>query len=321
MTTPLVDVRSLKRRYGPLVAVDGISFSVRRGEVLGFLGPNGAGKSTTMKMIAGFLSPTSGTAIVAGEDVRASPVEAKRKMGYLPENSPLYGDMTAEGFLDFVGRARLMSREARRRAVEAVIERLGLGDMRHRRIETLSKGYRRRVGVAQAILHDPEVLILDEPTDGLDPNQKHEVRELIRAVGERKAIIISTHALDEVDTLCERAIIINNGRIVVDASKAQLYASSPDYNAVAFTVSGSDAGRARKLLKALPEVSAVEAEDRPDGTVRITVRPRGGLFIADLVGASLRENRLAASDIHALAPRLEDVFRSITTDAPAAGAG
>jgi len=310
---PLVEVRSLRKHFGAVVAVDDISFQVERGEVLGFLGPNGAGKSTTMKVITGFLPATAGTALVGGEDIRTNPIAAKRKLGYLPEGSPLYGDMTPEGFLGFVGRARLMSRQAIKTAIADVVERMGLGEVLHRRIDTLSKGFRRRVGLAQAILHDPEVLILDEPTDGLDPNQKFQVRELIRSMGDTKAIIISTHILEEVDAVCDRAIIIDHGRIVSDGTPEQLHARSPDYNAVALRVAPADAERAVALLKALPEVSSAEIEDQDKTATRLLIRPKNGQFIADHVNAALAEAKITGSDVHAVVGKLDDVFRSVTT--------
>ncbi len=312
--SPLIEVRSLRKRFGAVVAVDDLNFAVNRGEVLGFLGPNGAGKSTTMKIIAGFLPPTTGTAIVGGEDIRENPVAAKRTIGYLPEGSPLYGDMTPEGFLNFVCRTRLMSRAERKKAVAAVIDRVQLGEVLHRRIETLSKGFRRRVGLAQAILHDPDILILDEPTDGLDPNQKHLVRELIRSMGDTKAIIVSTHILEEVDAVCDRAIIIDHGRIVSDGTPYELHARSPDYNVVSLKVPVPDAKRAISLLKALPMVASVEVAEKTAGTTRLLVRPQEGAFIAEAVGAAVRDGNLVASDMFSVIGTLDDVFRSVTIE-------
>ncbi len=311
--SPLVEVRSLRKSFGAVLAVDDISFSVERGEVLGFLGPNGAGKSTTMKIITGFLQATAGTAIVCGEDIRINPIGAKLKIGYLPEGSPLYGDMTPEGFLDFVCRTRRMSRPDRKRAIGDVVKRLELEEVLHRRIETLSKGFRRRVGVAQAILHDPDVLILDEPTDGLDPNQKHQVRELIRSMGDTKAIIISTHILEEVDAVCDRAIIIDHGKIVSDGTPAQLHARSADHNAVSITIATADAPRTIEIMTALPEVAVVDTTSTDDETTILLVRPRNGQFIADLVGRTIRDNNLTAVDVVGLTSRLDDVFRTVTT--------
>jgi ABC-2 type transport system ATP-binding protein len=212
----MIEINHLTKRYGELTAVDDLSFSVKPGEVLGFLGPNGAGKSTTMKMITGFLAPTSGSVQVCGHDVEAQPLAAKACMGYLPEGAPAYAEMTVRGFLSFIADVRGLSGEHRRQRLDDVIGRLALGGVLEQMIETLSKGFKRRVGLAQALLHDPQVLILDEPTDGLDPNQKHEVRTLINAMSKDKIIVISTHILEEVDAVCNRAIIIANGRILAD---------------------------------------------------------------------------------------------------------
>jgi ABC-2 type transport system ATP-binding protein len=212
----MVDVRSLVRRFGPFVAVDDVTFGVARGEVVGFLGPNGAGKSTTMKMITGFLTPSSGSIRVDNHDVISDPIAAKRQIGYLPEGAPAYPDMTPRQFLNFIAAIRRLDDATRRRRLDLVIDRTNIGDVLDQPIDTLSKGFKRRVGLAQAILHDPPVLILDEPTDGLDPNQKHEVRELIHAMAAEKAIIISTHILEEVEAICTRAMIIAHGRLVAE---------------------------------------------------------------------------------------------------------
>ncbi|MCW5697635.1 MAG: ABC transporter ATP-binding protein [Bauldia sp.] len=311
--SPLIEVQSLRKHFGSVVAVDDISFAVDRGEVLGFLGPNGAGKSTTMKIITGYLPATDGRAAVCGHDIALQPIEAKRTMGYLPEGAPLYGDMTPTGFLDFIGRARRMPRAERKRRIAEVVERMELGEVLHRRIETLSKGFRRRVGLAQAILHDPDVLILDEPTDGLDPNQKHQVRELIKSMGDRKAIIISTHILEEVDAVCDRAIIIDHGKVVSDGTPAQLHARSPEHNAVMMRVPAGDAARTTQLLMGLPEVDRVEERARAQSSVLLMAVPKNGQFIGDLVAFTLRENNIAAADLHAEAGKLDDVFRKLTT--------
>jgi ABC-2 type transport system ATP-binding protein len=223
----MIEINHLTKRYGALTAVDNISFTVEPGQVLGFLGPNGAGKSTTMKMIAGFLAPTAGHARVCGHDVEANPLQAKQVMGYLPEGAPSYGEMTVTGFLNFVADIRDLRGDTRKRRLDEVIARLALTGVLEQSIETLSKGFKRRVGLAQAILHDPKVLILDEPTDGLDPNQKHEVRGLISEMAKDKIIVISTHILEEVDAVCTRAMIIAGGRVLADDTPAKLKARSP----------------------------------------------------------------------------------------------
>jgi ABC-2 type transport system ATP-binding protein len=222
----LLSIQKLTKRFGPITAVDGLEFEVGRGEVLGFLGPNGAGKSTTMKMISGFLAPSAGTAVVAGHDVRRAPQAVKAAIGYLPEGAPAYPDMTPLSFLSFVARIRGLADGEVKDAVERVIEQTRLTQVVMQPIETLSKGYKRRVGLAQALVHDPEVLILDEPTDGLDPNQKHEVRNLIMSMAAEKCIVVSTHILEEVDAVCSRAMIIARGRVLADGTPEELKARS-----------------------------------------------------------------------------------------------
>jgi len=218
----MIKIKNLSKKFGHLTAVEDISFQVEPGEVLGFLGPNGAGKSTTMKMITGFLAPTSGQIEVCGFDVDKQPIEVKKRIGYLPEGAPSYGEMTPSQYLQFISQVRQLSGQNKIARIKEVVERLHLDKVLNQSIDTLSKGFKRRVGLAQAILHDPEVLILDEPTDGLDPNQKHEVRELIKSIAPDKVIIISTHILSEVDAICSRAIIIADGKILADDTPAGL---------------------------------------------------------------------------------------------------
>ncbi len=218
----MVEVKNLSRRFGPIVAVDNISFSVNQGEVLGFIGPNGAGKSTAMKMLACFLQPDSGTASICGHDIITRPVHVRKSLGYLAENAPAYDEMTVASFLNFVCDARGLGRKKRKNAVEKIVEMCAISSVCHQTIETLSKGYRRRVGLAQALIHDPQVLILDEPTDGLDPNQKHDVRQLIKKMAKEKCIIVSTHILEEVEAVCSRTIIIARGQILADSTPRKL---------------------------------------------------------------------------------------------------
>ena len=220
----LVRVRDLRKSYGSIRAVDGISFEVSGGDILGFLGPNGAGKTTAMKLITGFLEPDGGTVVVAGHDVWKDPLAAQRRIGYLPENAPAYGEMTVDGFLRFIADARdVVDAE---RAIDRVVEMTALKRVRHQTIETLSKGFKRRVGLAQAMIHDPEVLILDEPTDGLDPNQRVLVQDLLANISQERCVILSTHILDEAEKVCTRAVIISDGRILVDSTPGELVEQS-----------------------------------------------------------------------------------------------
>jgi ABC-2 type transport system ATP-binding protein len=218
----MISVNRLYRRFGSLVAVDGVSFDVEKGQVLGFLGPNGAGKSTVMRMLACFLKPDSGTATVCGNDILKSPIQVRRCLGYLAENAPAYNEMTVGSFLNFICDAREIKGKNRKRALDRIVPMCSIESVYHQTIETLSKGYKRRVGLAQALIHDPQVLILDEPTDGLDPNQKYEVRELINRMAKEKCIVVSTHILEEVEAVCSRVIIISRGRILVDSTPAKL---------------------------------------------------------------------------------------------------
>ncbi len=246
-----IKVKSLKKSFGPIHAVRGISFDVNHGEVLGFLGPNGAGKSTTMKMITGFLEPTSGTVEVNGHDVLDDPLTVKRAIGYMPEGAPSYGEMTVRSFLNFIADIRQLTGSDRNNRIDEVIEIININTVIDQSIETLSKGYKRRVGLAQAILHDPNVLILDEPTDGLDPNQKHEVRNLIKEMAQDKAIVISTHILEEVDAVCSRAIIISSGELLFDGTPGELIAKSDrndiDHAFRIITTSESEENRASAI--------------------------------------------------------------------------
>ncbi len=311
----MIETEKLTKRFGGLVAVDGITFSVGEGEVLGFLGPNGAGKSTTMKMITGFLSPTSGTARVCGHDIEADPVEAKRCIGYLPEGAPSYGEMTPAAFLSFIADLRGLAGDHRRRRLGEVVERLHLEAVLDRPIETLSKGFKRRVGLAQAILHDPRVLVLDEPTDGLDPNQKHEVRGLIRDMAPGKIIVISTHILEEVHAVCNRAIIIARGRVLADDTPAALEARAPGHNAVSLRVADADASAVRARLASLPGVADVE--DGPGGTLRVI--PGDGRNLLAAVGELAGNAGWKLEELHLERGQLDDVFREITTGPGAAG--
>ena len=308
----MIEIAGLIKRFGPMTAVAGLDLRVGKGEVLGFLGPNGAGKSTTMKMVAGYLAPDGGNVRIAGHDVETDTLEAQRRIGYLPEGAPAYPDMTPRQFLGFIAEIRGLSGEAARNAIAAAVGKTELDPVLDQPIDTLSKGFKRRVGVAQAILHDPPVLIMDEPTDGLDPNQKFAVRLLIRAMAAEKAIIISTHLLEEVEAICTRAVIIDRGRIVADGTPAQLLARSRHHNAVTITLPQAQSPLAVSRLKAMPQVANVE-ETAADGMASVTAYPKdGALLIEDVSTMAAREN-WDVKELYAEAGRLDEVFRAITT--------
>ena len=302
-----IEAKRLSKHYGSLVAVDQLSFEVGAGEVLGFLGPNGAGKSTTMKMLTGFLAPDSGTAVINGHDIVDDSLAARRCIGYLPEGAPSYGEMSVRAFLAFVARARGFEGRKATDAAAAAIERLNLDGVIEQPIETRSKGFKRRVGLAQAIIHDPQVLILDEPTDGLDPNQKHEVRQLIRDMSQDKIIVISTHLLEEVHALCNRAMIIAAGRLLVDDTPAGLIARSRYHEAVTLVVEQPE--RVASVLSELPEARKVELRER-----ELTVFPAPGQRLFEVIADAVRANGWAVSELRLEAGRLDEVFRQVTRE-------
>ena len=310
-----IEVRELHKRFGNLHAVRGISFAVDKGEVLGFLGPNGAGKSTTMKMITGFLEPSDGTAVVCSHDVREEPIALKRSIGYLPEGAPSYGEMKVRRFLEFIADIRGLEGEHRRRRIGEVVERIHIGNVLDQRIETLSKGFKRRVGLAQAILHDPPVLILDEPTDGLDPNQKHDVRTLINEMAPDKAIIVSTHILEEVDAMCTRAIIIARGQLLFDGTPAELVARSRLHQAVTLTVQAAISEQARRRLGALEGVAATEVVVAGAERHQLRILPQPGAVILEQVSTLVREEGWGLGELRLEQGQLDEVFRTITTGA------
>ncbi|HEY5914386.1 MAG TPA: ATP-binding cassette domain-containing protein [Verrucomicrobiae bacterium] len=308
----MIKVQNLAKVFGTKRAVDGVSFSIGRGEVLGFLGPNGAGKSTTMRMITGFIPPSAGTVSVGGFDILEHPIEARRLIGYLPENAPAYTDMTVLGFLNFAAEIRGLRGDAKTRAVNRVVEMCFLESVLHQSVETLSKGYRHRTCFAQSVIHDPDVLVLDEPTDGLDPNQKHEVRSLIRKMGEQKAIIFSTHILEEVDAACTRAIIIDRGRIVANGTPDELRRKSEWAGAVTLRVSGINASALSQKLGGLPTVkrTAILKEDATSVTARVFLKGNVNGTLASSIADAAQGWRI--EEMHTEEGRLDEVFRSIT---------
>ena len=307
----MLEIVHLVKKFGALVAVGDVSFAVPAGQVLGFLGPNGAGKSTTMKMITGFLAPTSGTAVICGHDILREPLRAKRRIGYLPEGAPAYPAMTAAEVLRFIAHIRGLRGRVARTRVAHIAELINIADILHQPIETLSKGYRRRVGVAQALLHDPAVVILDEPTDGLDPNQKHEMRGIIEAMRPEKAIIISTHLLEEVGAVCSRAIIIARGRILADGTPVELAARSRYHNAVRLAMpAGADPIIAGELAQ-LPGVRAAEPASDVEGG-GWWVFPKGPAPIVAEVAELSRRCGWTVTGLRVERGRLDDVFRAIT---------
>jgi ABC-2 type transport system ATP-binding protein len=307
----MIKVENLTKAFGPKLAVNDVSFTVERGEVLGFLGPNGAGKSTTMRMLTGFIPPTAGRISIGGFDMLENPIPAKRLMGYLPENAPSYSDMTVEGFLRFCAEVRGLSRDECRRAVGGAIEACFLQPVMYQTVDTLSKGYRHRTCLAQSIIHDPDVLVMDEPTDGLDPNQKHEIRTLIRRMGARKAIIFSTHILEEVEQACSRAIIIDRGRIVANGTPDELKRRSANAGAVSITIPGGVLEAVKARLGGIENAESVEVlSELP---LRVRVRPKAqGAGLARAVVEAASAEHWQFDDIHTEEGRLDEVFRTIT---------
>ena len=301
----MIEIKNLTKRFAHHTAVDGLSFQVQQGEVLGFLGPNGAGKSTTMKMLTGFLAPTSGTASILGFDIQSDTLKAQQQIGYLPEGAPCYGDMTVRGFLEFIAEVRGYRGAEKKQRVQLAVEQVELEKVLEQSIETLSKGFKRRVGLAQAILHDPRVLILDEPTDGLDPNQKHQVRKLIQSLAKDKIVIISTHILEEVSAVCTRAVVIAAGKVVADGTPMELESRSRYHQAVTLVAEGE---LDRAALAALPGVAGME--DNAEGSLTLLAAP--GQVIFPQVNELIRQRGWQVKELDVERGRLDEVFRSLT---------
>lgn len=301
----MIEIKNLTKRFAQHTAVDGLSFKVQQGEVLGFLGPNGAGKSTTMKMLTGFLAPTSGTASILGFDIQSDTLKAQQQIGYLPEGAPCYGDMTVRGFLEFIAEVRGYRGAEKQQRVQRAVEQVELEKVLEQSIETLSKGFKRRVGLAQAILHDPKVLILDEPTDGLDPNQKHQVRKLIQSLAKDKIVIISTHILEEVSAVCTRAVVIAAGKLVADGTPLELESRSRYHQAVTLVAEGE---LDRAALATLPGVVGIE--DNAEGSLTLLAQP--GQVIFPQVNELIRQRGWQVKELDVERGRLDEVFRSLT---------
>jgi ABC-2 type transport system ATP-binding protein len=307
----MIKVENLTKIFGAKRAVNGVSFSVERGEVLGFLGPNGAGKSTTMRMLTGFLPPSSGRVTVGGYDIVEQPIPAKKLLGYLPESAPAYTDMTVHGFLNFTAEIRGLRGDAKKAAVNRVVDLCFLESVLHQNVDTLSKGYRHRTCFAQSIIHDPDILVLDEPTDGLDPNQKHEIRQLIRKMGEKKAIIFSTHILEEVDAACTRAIIIDRGVIVANGTPEELRRKSEWAGAVTLRILGMKPGAVQEKLNQIRAAKKVTATANGSAVIA-TVFPRSagdGDLTRDVIAAT---NGWQIVEVRTEEGRLDEVFYNIT---------
>ena len=311
----MINVKNLRKEFGTKVAVDGVTFSVEKGQVLGFLGPNGAGKSTTMRMVTGYFRPTAGEITVGGIDMLNNPEQAKRSIGYLPENAPLYSDMTVASFLGFCAELRGLKGTANTKAIDRVLELCFLESVRNQSVDTLSKGYKHRTCFAQSIIHDPDVLILDEPTDGLDPNQKHEVRGLIKRMGQNKAIIFSTHILEEVEAVCSRAIIIDRGKVVADGTPDQLKQKGPGAGSVRVGIQGAASAAVRSAIESVSGVERVEVLTSGDQSFlgrAYAGKGRRATDIAREIATLATSKQWILEELHQEEGKLDEVFRAIT---------
>lgn len=313
--TEMIEVKNLTRHFGHIAAVENVSFTVQKGDVLGFLGPNGAGKSTTMRMITGYIPPTSGTAVIGGFDICEEPLKAREKIGYLSETVPVYHDMSVSGFLKFCGEIRGFYGKENKRKVSEIIEKCFLEEVRNQNIGTLSKGYRQRVCFAQSIIHDPEYLIMDEPTDGLDPNQKHVVRQMIREMSGNKAIILSTHILEEMDAVCNRAVVISRGRIVVDETPDELRSRSVLHNAIIMEIETPDVEKAISAMGNIEGVKEVQITERmPDSTTVMVYPADRSKSVSVDVSHAMAHLGVSVLSFHVEHGRLNEVFRQLTSN-------
>ncbi|MEL0276886.1 MAG: ABC transporter ATP-binding protein [Deltaproteobacteria bacterium] len=308
----MIEVIEISRNFGRFQAVSNVSFQVQKSEVLGFLGPNGAGKSTTMKMLTGYLQPSSGDALICGHSVTKQSLKARAKIGYLPESAPSYGEMQVEEFLRFAGKVRGLTGEKLNSQIEKVLEDTSLQTVRKQLIETLSKGYRQRTCLAQSLLHDPPVLLLDEPTDGLDPNQKYEVRKLISQLKEDRTILVSTHILEEVEAICTRAIILSEGKIVGDGTPEELLSKSVYHNAINLKISVKPNQNVQQILLGIPSVERVEIQSSNHQTLSFVILAKQGQPILEEVKERLDQQNVKIVEMYVEKGRLDEVFRQMT---------
>jgi ABC-2 type transport system ATP-binding protein len=308
----MIEVIEISKNFGKYQAVSKVSFQVQKSEVLGFLGPNGAGKSTTMKMLTGYFQPSSGDAFICGHSVTKQSIKARAEIGYLPESAPSYGEMQVEEFLRFAGKVRGLNGERLNFQIEKVLEETSLKTVRNQLIETLSKGYRQRTCLAQSLLHDPPVLLLDEPTDGLDPNQKHEFRNLISQLKEDRTILVSTHILEEVEAICSRAIILSEGKIVGDGTPEELLSRSIYHNAINLKISAQSNQDFQQILQEIPSVEKVEIHGTNHQTLKFLILPKQGKSILEEVKERLDQNNVKIVEMYVEKGRLDEVFRQMT---------
>ena len=313
MSLKLIEANNLKKSFGDFVAVDNIDLSVNRGEVVGFLGPNGAGKSTTMKMLTGFLEPDSGDILINNIDLKSHPLDAKQFIGYLPEGAPSYSDMEVSEFLSFVGKMRgINNKNILKSRLDDMANQINLKDVWNRPIETLSKGFKRRVGIAQALIHDPDILILDEPTDGLDPNQKHEMRNLIKTISKNKAIVISTHILEEVEAVCSRAVIIANGKLLANEKPVNLGKNLKKKSVFSILLSNKINNTTLKEIKANLDYKNVEIDYVGNSSSKILMEVDEESLDLNKIIAQLKKQKLNVVEAFFVKPNLDEIFRKIT---------
>ena len=311
----MIEVRHLSKRFGRTVAVDDVSFDVSKGEVLGFLGPNGAGKTTTMRILTCYLAADSGSASVAGFDVLDDPLEVRRRVGYLPENAPLYQDMDVTSYLEFVAQVRGIPREERKRHIGKMVEVCGLGSVVGRGVGELSKGYKQRVGLAQTLIHDPEFLVLDEPTTGLDPSQIIEIRELIKEIGKERTVILSTHILPEVEATCSRVIIINEGSLVAGGTPEELHSAAGGEDTIHASIKG-DAAEVEAALGAMSGVTGVILKGGDGGFHEFAIKVTGGAAMGEDIFRAAVQNGWTLNELRRETLSLEDIFLRLTTREP-----